>query len=118
MALVPGRLVDLWRRVQLTSPRINGVHYFESVETVPDVIDRHTLAVVGNPDRPKWIILECPCGRHHRLMLSLQRGYRPAGKKPLHDSGPSVWPSIDSAGPDRCHFILRRGHVLWVKGSA
>jgi len=110
-----GRTIDLWRRLRLTRPRIDTVVYVESPADVPDDIDRQTLIVVGNRDFQKWAMLECPCGRGHRLAVSLQPGHRPSWRLTFDERGPSLCPSIDSVARQRCHFLLRNGRVRWVR---
>jgi Family of unknown function (DUF6527) len=106
--------VDLWRRLRVTRPRIKRVVYLDSPTDVPDQIERQTLVVVGDRDFQKWAMLECPCGRGHRLAVSLQRGHRPSWRLTLSPAGPSLFPSIDSVAARRCHFWIRDGRVRWV----
>lgn len=117
MVSLGARLIDLWRRLRLTRPRISAISYVESPTDVPDALPRHTLVIVGVPDYPKWAIVECPCGRGHRLMVSLQRGHRLFWRLELDGRGPSLSPSIDSVARWRCHFWLREGRVRWVQES-
>lgn len=113
--MTKGRAIDLWRRLRLTHPRIDTVVYIESPMDVPEDIDRQTLVVVGNREFQKWAMLECPCGRGHRLAVSLQRSHRPSWRLSFDDGGPSLFPSIDSVADRRCHFWLRDGRVRWVR---
>ena len=106
---------DFWRRLRLTRPRIDNVSYIASPTDAPDDIDRHTLIVVGNERFQKWALLECPCGRGHRLTVSLQRSHRPSWRLAIGARGPSLLPSIDSRGAWRCHFWLRDGRVRWAR---
>jgi len=110
-----GETIDLWRRLRLTRPRIDRVVHIESPTDVPEDIDRHTLVVVANQGIQKWAILECPCGHRHRLAVSLQRGHRTSWRLALDDGGPSLFPSIDSLTDRRCHFVLHKGRVRWVR---
>jgi hypothetical protein len=109
------RLTDVWRRFRLTPPRIKHVSYVDEPADVPDEVQRQTLVVIGGPAYAKWAVFECPCGRGHRLMLSLQRGHRPCWRLNLDGRGPSLSPSVDSVARWRCHFWLRDGRVHWVR---
>jgi hypothetical protein len=113
---VRDRLTDLWRRLRVTRPRIKHVSFVESPSDVPDDLPRQGLVVVGMPEYPKWAVFECPCGRGHRLMLSLQRGHRVSWRLRLGARGPSLSPSIDLIADFRCHFWLHEGRVRWVRG--
>jgi hypothetical protein len=44
------RMIDLWRRLRLTSPRIKTVEFVDSPTDVPDKIERQTLFVVGSSE--------------------------------------------------------------------
>lgn len=108
-------LVDRWRRLRLSTPRVDKVKHFAHVLDIPEDLDRHTLALAGPSDRPKWAALECPCGHRHRLLVSLQHGHRPHWRLVIGDQGPGLYPSIDSIAERRCHFWLRDGRVDWAK---
>ena len=110
--------IDLWRRLRLTRPRIDNVIYVAGPTDVPDNIDRHTLVVVGSHEFQKWAMLECPCGRGHRLAVSLQRSHRPSWRLTVGAAGPSLFPSIDSRRKRRCHFWLRDGRVRWARSRS
>ncbi len=109
------RMIDLWRRLRLTSPRIKTVEFVDSPTDVPDKIERQTLFVVGSSEFQKWVIFECPCGHPHRLAVSLQRSHRPSWQLSFDKNGPSLFPSVDSMGKRRCQFWLRNGRVRWVR---
>lgn len=109
------RLTDCWRRRRLTRPRVKRVVYFEGRSDVPEVLARDTLAVVGTRRRPKWAVLECPCGRGHQLVVSLSQQHRPYWRLDEDRRGPSLAPSIDSHRPYRCHFWLRDGQIMWAR---
>lgn len=107
-------LVDWWRRRRVTPPRVRATRRYDSPAEVPDELPRQILALVGAEEHLKWAILECPCGRGHRLMLPLRPGRRPHWRFTPTPAGPDLFPSVDSLTEFRCHFILRHGRVLWV----
>ncbi len=86
-----------------------------AADEVPAVIPEHGAVLVGPRHRPKWLALDCPCRRGHRLLLALDPEQSPhwtlmPGGNPL-----TVWPSIDWRTPaGRCHYFIRRGRVLWI----
>lgn len=109
------RLVDFWRRLRWTRPRIDRVVFYPSRADAPEEIPRHTIAVIGSEKLPKWAILECPCGRGHQLAISLSEQHRPFWRLAAHSANnPSLSPSIDSQSPYRCHFWLSDGRVHWA----
>lgn len=111
-----GRLTDWWRRRGWTKPRISEVSWYQSQAELPDELPRHCLALIGEPDGPKWLVLECPCGHGHRLQVNLSSSRYPLWV--VEEEGPSVTPSIDLRGPlRRCHFWLRDGRVYWTRDA-
>jgi hypothetical protein len=111
---VTSKLIDGWRRRRRTSPRIDELTFHEGHATMPEQIPRHTLAIVGTLERPKWAVFECPCGRGHQLALNLSPRAFPFWTVTQYEHGPSLSPSVDSHRPARCHFWLRDGRVNWV----
>jgi hypothetical protein len=109
-------LFRFWRRLHLGRPALADIHFVESPTDVPERLFSSDFVVVGTRERARWAIFDCPCGRGHRLMLSLQRSHRPHWRLELGPRGPSLWPSVDSVSRYRCHFWLREGHVHWVHG--
>jgi hypothetical protein len=109
------RLTDWWRRRRWTQPRVKHVAYYEGRSDVPESLARDTLAVVGTRERPKWAVLECPCGRGHQLVVSLSPQHPPHWRLGEGQRGPSLKPSIDSRRAYRCHFWLRDGQVQWCR---
>lgn len=109
------RLIDWWRRRRITEPRISRVAYYGGRSAVPEELARDTLAVVGRLERPKWAVLECPCGRGHQLVINLSPQREPFWRFKEGQRGPSLKPSVDSRRPYRCHFWLRDGCVHWCR---
>ncbi|MGE5282000.1 MAG: DUF6527 family protein [Chloroflexota bacterium] len=109
------RVIDWWRRRRVTRPRIDRITRYRELPDLPVNLDRHSLAVCGPDSALKWAAFECPCGRGHRIVVSLQSTHHPRWRLSAVDAGPSLWPSIDSHGESRCHFWLEDGRVCWVK---
>jgi hypothetical protein len=118
MGLTNGAVLDAWRRLRVTSPRIKRVMFVDSATDAPEEIQRQTLVVVGDRNYQKWAMLHCPCGHGHRLALSLQRGQRPVWYLRFDRGGPTLSPSVDSVTNRRCHFSLDEGRVRWVRGRS
>lgn len=115
MGRVISWLVGLWRRLHVGRPSLAGLHYVDSPADIPDRLGPNEFVIVGSGEHPKWAVFDCPCGRGHRLMVSLQRSHRPHWRLELGAYGPSLWPSVDSVTSYRCHFWLRDGVVRWVR---
>ena len=108
-------LVAWWRALPLPwrSWRIVGREL--AGDEVPDQIPGRGAVLVGLPENVAWLAFDCPCQKHHRLMLNLDQSRNPSWKidclKPL-----SIHPSVYDMTPDRsCHFFIRGGRVRWVK---
>jgi hypothetical protein len=97
-----------WRRWQ-----VDG--WLDAADEVPEKLPPRSVIAIGSEDYPKWAVFDCPCGRGHRIMLSLSSGssrrWHLEAMKPI-----TLAPSIDSwhAGV-RCHYFIRNGKVLWVR---
>jgi hypothetical protein len=109
------RAIDWWRRHNRNSAKIHKIRSYPSAAALPEQINRHVLALAGDP--PAWAVMACPCGHGHRLQIRI-RAHDGAVVWALTESrsGPSLRPSVDfeSRGV-RCHFWLDRGRVRWVK---
>jgi Family of unknown function (DUF6527) len=110
------RLIDWWRRRRITAPRVDRVERYVSQADLPESLPRHQLAVIGGPKKPKWLVLECPCGEGHRLQVNLSTARQPTWRLEDAETSPNVSPSIDFNAPERrCHFWIRDGRVRWSK---
>jgi hypothetical protein len=86
-------------------------------DLIPDRLPKHGAALAGPPNAPKWLVLDCPCARGHRITVNLDRGRRPVWR--LVRSRPlTVRPSLDVIhGANRCHFVITNGLIQWVMPS-
>jgi hypothetical protein len=113
---VRARLTDWWRRRRITAPRLDRIERYRSQAELPESLPRHQLAIVGTPQSPKWLVLECPCGSGHRLTVNLTGSRQPSWRVVDAETGPNVFPSIDFDGSERrCHFWIRDGRVRWSR---
>lgn len=92
--------------------RISNIVRVGSRSELPDKLGR-SLYVVG--EKPKWAILECPCGCGDTIDVNLMRSRSPVwelsmqnGKATLY---PSLWVSKQKCG---AHFWIRHGKIDWV----
>ena len=93
--------------------RIVGV--VDAADEVPDRLPPKTAVFVGTPEHPKWLAFDCPCGKDHRIVVSLDPRTRPHWKL-TSSSKLSLWPSVDAwRGARRCHYVVKDGRILWVK---
>ena len=106
-----GRRIKWWQWMPRRTWRL--VLVVDEADEVPARLPRHTAALVGPNENPKWIAFDCPCRRGHRVMLNLDRRRRPAwsvvSRYPL-----TISPSIDDYAMGRCHFFLRQGRIQWA----
>jgi hypothetical protein len=110
------RATDWWRRRRLTPARLDQMRWYDGHAELPTDLDRHEIAVVGQRGKPKWAVLECPCGFAHRIDINLSAARDPSWR--LDTTRLSLFPSIDSSdGERRCHFWLQGGRVLWAADS-
>src|ERR1700735_2789806 len=118
MGRVRNRIIDSFRRQQIVAPRVSHALYYDRQSNMPQSIPRHTIAIIGSKEKPKWGVFECPCGTGHTIMLNLSSSRRPFWKLSLDDDAPSLSPSVDFRDSyTHCHFWLRRGRVHFTPDS-
>jgi Family of unknown function (DUF6527) len=104
-----------WLAGLLPMRRWRIVMQVDEGDLIPDRLPRRGAALAGPPGAPKWLALDCPCGRGHRIMVNLDMHRRPVWR--LVRSRPlTVRPSLDviHAG-NRCHFVITSGKIHWSK---
>jgi hypothetical protein len=70
-------------------------------------------ALVGAADKPKWLILKCPCGCGQEIALNLMGSHLPRWHVDIKSARRfSVHPSVDATSCG-AHFWLRNGQVIW-----
>lgn len=84
---------------------------------LPVELHPRRLYVVG-ARRPKWALLDCPCGRGHTIELNLTNPTRSRWEVTTGKDGrPSIHPSIDFQGQPQCHYWLKDGRIHWVANT-
>ena len=85
-----------------------------AADLIPIRLPRKGIALADGGSGPSWIAFDCPCRRHHRLLISLSDHIQPRWRL----SGgprPSLHPSVDVVEDGRrCHFWLRNGKIEWA----
>ncbi|ARN83959.1 DUF6527 family protein [Methylocystis bryophila] len=107
--------ISWWKWLPFQRWRIIG--QTESADEIPDRLPRNGVALVGETERPKWIVFDCPCRTGHRIMLNADPGRNPRWTlnrvKPL-----TISPSIDFRANQRhCHYIIRSGQIEWTEDN-
>ena len=109
------RLVTWWRWLPLPWRTWKVVLSVAEADEIPDQIAARGAVIVGSAAGPKWLAFDCPCRRHHRVILNLSPSRRPVWRV-LTKSPLSLIPSVDEISDgQRCHYVLQRGEVRWVR---
>lgn len=93
-------------------------HTAAEVDEVPRQIPTRRAYLVMASTRKKWLVFDCPCGMGHRIMLNLDKARQPYWKLVLSRSKAiTLRPSVDFRdGSRRCHYVVRRGRIIWTEG--
>jgi hypothetical protein len=111
----PNGLRRWLRRADLYTGPITHVKTYGERDDLPDIPKAGEMALAGTLDKPKWALLDCPCGRGHTILLPLQPAANPRWSLSVGKSGrPTLSPSVDRVAERRCHFWLQDGRVRWV----
>ncbi|WP_370454139.1 DUF6527 family protein [Frondihabitans sp. PhB188] len=80
-----------------------------------DTLAPKTAVLVQAGGNAKWLVFDCPCSGHHRVMVNLNPETRPLWK--IDQSNPlSLRPSVDERSPGRhCHYVVHDGRIRWVE---
>jgi hypothetical protein len=72
------------------------------------------IYVVGN-ERPKWVVLDCPCGCGERIDVNLMAARVPAWEFSSKDGKVTLWPSLWMPR-EKCssHFWIKKNRIIWV----
>jgi|SRR5882672_12966441 len=98
-----------WRRWRVVAT-------VEAADQIPAELPLHGAVVVGTIGKPKWVAFDCPCGRKHRIMVSLDPRHRPHWRL-IPSPNLTLLPSIDAVNQGRrCHYFMRNGRAEWVRG--
>ncbi|MEZ2370960.1 DUF6527 family protein [Arthrobacter sp. RCC_34] len=105
------------RRHHIFTGRVDRVIYYPERHDLPEIPRANELAVAGSPDFPKWLLIDCPCGKGHTVLVPLSKRANPAWRISIDDRhGPSVFPSIDRNRHEgeRCHYWIKNGQIHWA----
>lgn len=84
------------------------------VDDLPDVLESHTLYIVGESGFHWFAALLCPCGCQETLYLSLHKEGRPRWVVSQHwDGSVSLRPSVRRMVGCQSHFFLTEGRIRW-----
>jgi hypothetical protein len=115
-SVVNANRVRRWlRRTNIYTGPIAKLKAYGEYDSLPTVPRAGELAIAGTLQKPKWALLDCPCGNGHTILLSLQATTIPHWSLTLGKSRrPTLAPSVDRVAERRCHFWLQDGRVTWV----
>ena len=71
-------------------------------------------AVLVERQRPRWLILSCPCGCGAELPVNLDRRAGPAWRLYESSRGTTVYPSVWRDTDCKSHFIIWRNNILML----
>lgn len=97
-----------WRRWKLAA-------LVKAADEIPELIPKRRAILVGELGYAKWLVFDCPCREHHRVMLNLDDSRSPRW---ILGSGEllTVHPSVDAPSVrGRCHYFVRDGRIAWVR---
>lgn len=105
-------LSRLWMRFRRRQS-LGDVYYVESMKEVPDNLGKYVYVVGIN--KPKWVIINCPCKCGERLAINLMKSHYPRWNLKITDGVISLWPSLWMQDK-KCssHFWIKESRVIWV----
>jgi hypothetical protein len=102
-------LAKLWRIV-------TGRYRIAYVDDLPSKLKQRCVYVVGEAGYHWYAAFRCPDQCGELIHLSLLLDDRPRWTITQHSDGScSMHPSILRTRGCKCHFVLRRGRVIWCK---
>lgn len=105
-------LGGLWKRFSRRHS-LGRLHYVESMQDIPDCLADHVY-IVGL-QKPKWVIISCPCGCGEKIEVNLMQSRHPRWKLNVTNGAISLWPSLWMTDK-KCgsHFWIEKNRVIWV----
>jgi hypothetical protein len=106
------RIVDLWKGLRRRK-RLKKAVWVDSRQDLPARVGAK-IYVVGS-EKPKWVVLECPCGCGERIDVNLMAARLPAWKLSSKDGMVTLWPSLWMPR-EKCgsHFWIKNNRIIWV----
>lgn len=90
----------------------------EEADEVPHRLPRNGAVIVESMRKRKWLAFDCPCRKGHRILLNVLPDNAGPHWSIVSETSLTVSPSVDAAhGYQRCHFFVRRGHIIWATRS-
>lgn len=84
---------------------------------IPAILPEKGAVIIGTDAKPQWLVFDCPCGKGHRITVTLN----PANQrhwKVLQNKMLSVYPSIEDKTEGRhCHFLITNGNIMWISAD-
>lgn len=103
----------LWLRLRRRSEYAE-VRRVESMDDLPEQLGSAIYLVVRG-DRPRWVVMECPCRCGDRVEVNLMQSRDPCWRLTQEEDKlslqPSLWRPKDTCGS---HFFIERNRVRWV----
>jgi len=102
----------LWQRFARRHS-LGKLHYVESMQDIPDCLADH--AYIVGLQKPKWVVIACPCGCGEKIEINLMRSRTPQWELKINAGTISLWPSLWMTDK-KCgsHFWIERNRVIWV----
>lgn len=84
-------------------------------EDLPNVPDKKTIYIIGGRKQPYYAALPCPRKKCKKVIhLEIGEEFKKKWRFKEHENGTlSLHPSISVVGLCRCHYWIRRGHIVW-----
>ncbi len=106
------RITYLWKKLRRRK-RLKRAVWVESRSDLPSRIGKRIYVVGG--EKPKWVVLDCPCGCGERIDVNLMTARQPAWEFSARDGMVTLWPSLWMPR-EKCgsHFWMKNNRVIWV----
>jgi hypothetical protein len=102
----------MWRTITRRR-RIGGVQLVESRRDLPN--DLGAILYIVGKDRPRWVVLNCPCGCGERANAKIGVTGPDSWTLSTTQGRVSLSPSFSmSSARCRSHFFIRENRVIWV----
>lgn len=106
------RIGNVWKKLRRRKC-LEKVIWVESRGDLPSHLGAR-IYVVGN-EKPKWVVLDCPCRCGERIDVNLMVARLPAWEFSAMDGMVTLWPSLWMP-QEQCgsHFWIENNRITWV----